>query len=392
MKRYLYNLDIYAGEGLVRGGSMLFKDGRIAGIWPGMHREVAAGTEAAGGEVLDCRGRFAVPGYIDCHVHGGDGHDINDCTAGSIRKTRDFYGRHGVTTIFPSYLALKLEDLETGLEAVREVRRENAPGLPVVERAHLEGPFLNPQYKGSQPEEQIVPIDDSNVLIFERGRDAIARTTIAPEYGRNAEYFPGIAALGIQISMGHSCATITQAREAARKGATSVTHIYNAMSQTHKEGPWRIGGLVEAGLTIDNLYAEAICDGCHLPDELLRIVWKCKGPRKMLMVSDACLCAGLPSGTVVKTAGMNFYVEDGVSMNEARTSFASSTSPLDKMVRHLVFSTKLPAEDVFEMASATPARMLGIFDHTGSIEVGKDADVNLLDPQFNVTRTFFKGE
>ena len=388
MKRYITNIDIYAETGLLHSGSLLFEDGRIAGIFDGMRREVAAEAD----EVIDARGCTAVPGYIDCHVHGGDGHDINDCTAGSIRATRDFYQGHGVTTIFPSWLALPLADIEQGLEALRTVQSENAPGTAFVAGAHLEGPFLNPQYHGSQPVDQIIPIDDDNVGIFERYRDLVARTTIAPEYGHNIDYIAGIAALGIQVSMGHSCATISLAREAARRGATSVTHLYNAMSQTHKEGPWRIGGLVEAGLTIDSLYAETICDGCHLPNELLRIAYRCKGPDRMLIVSDACLCAGLPTGTVVKTAGMNFYVEDGISMNEARTSFASSTSPIDKMVRHLVFATKLPAADVFKMASATPAKLLGIYDRKGSIAVGKDADVNLLDAQFNIKRTFCQGE
>ncbi len=388
MKTYIKHIDIYGADEVIRGGSLLIDGEKIAGVY----RETRPGREAEADKVIDGRGTSAIPGYIDVHVHGGDGHDFNDGTEESVRQTRDFYQKHGVTTIFPSYLALRISEIEACLDSLRKVRSENAPGKAEVACAHLEGPFLNPQYHGSQPVDQIVPIDDDNVGIFERYRDTIARTTIAPEYGNNMEYFPGIAALGIQISMGHSCATISQAREGWKKGATSVTHLYNAMSQTHKEGPYRIGGLVEAGLTIDGLYAETICDGYHLPNELLRIAFRCKGPDKMLVVSDACLCAGLPSGSVVKTAGLSFYVEDGISLNEARTSFASSTSPIDRMVRHLIFDTKLPAEAVVRMASATPARLMGIYDRKGSIEVGKDADINLVDAGFNIVRTFCKGE
>ncbi|MBR5019026.1 MAG: N-acetylglucosamine-6-phosphate deacetylase [Bacteroidales bacterium] len=388
MKTYIKQIDIYSEKGLIQGGSLLLEDDKIAGIYG----ETRPGISAKSDLVIDGRGTSAVPGYIDIHVHGGDGHDINDGTADSLRQTRDFYQQHGVTTIFPSYLALPLADIEKALDVLREVRTDNAPGQTEIMGAHLEGPFLNPQYHGSQPVDQIIPIDNTNVGIYERYRDVIARTTIAPEYGHNVDYFPGIAALGIQISMGHSCATIRQAKEGWKKGATSVTHLYNAMSQTHKEGPYRIGGLVEAGLTIDGLYAETICDGYHLPNELLRIAYRCKGVDRMVIVSDACLCAGLPSGSVVRTAGMNFYVEDGISLNEARTSFASSTSPIDKMVRHLIFDTKLPAADVVRMASATPARLMGIYDRKGSIAVGKDADINLVDARFNVVRTFCKGE
>ena len=388
MSTYFMDIDIQTGTGFIPHGSLLLEDGKIAGVFPDQRREIARQAE----EVVDGKGLLAIPGFIDIHVHGGGGHDINDCTAASIRRTRDFYQRHGVTTLFPSYLALPLDDIARGLEAVREVRAENAPGHAEVMGAHLEGPFLNPQYNGSQPVAQIVPIDDDNVRIYERFRDVVARTTIAPEFGRNMEYFPGIAALGVQISMGHSCATIREAERAMQLGASSVTHLYNAMSQTHKEGPYRIGGLVEAGLTLDGLYAEAICDGYHLPNELLRIAYRCKGPDRMAIVSDACLCAGLPSGSVVRTAGLSFYVEDGISMNEAHTSFASSTSPMDRMVRHLIFETGLPVADVVKMSSATPARLMGIYDRKGTIDEGKDADINLVDAGFNIVRTFCKGK
>ena len=388
MRTYIGPVNVYAESGLFRSGSLLLEGTQIAGVYAEPRPDLAAKADRR----IDGSGLTAIPGFIDIHVHGGDGHDFNDGRAESLRLACAFYQRHGVTTIFPSYLALPIPVIEQCLDVLREVRAENAPGRIEIERAHLEGPFLNPQYCGSQPVGQIVPIDDTNVGLYERYRDVVARTTIAPEYGHNSDYFPGIAALGIQISMGHSCATITQAREGMERGATSVTHLYNAMSQTHKEGPYRIGGLVEAGLTFDELYAETICDGYHLPNELLRIAYRCKGPDKMMVVSDACLCAGLPSGTVVQTAGMNFYVEDGISMNEARTSFASSTSPLDAMVRHLIFDTGLPVEDVLRMASATPARLMGIDNRKGSIAVGKDADINLVDDRFNIVKTFCKGD
>ena len=388
MKTYIQDIDIYAESGLIRGGSLLLEDGKIARV--SAERLPDSGPDVD--QRIDGRGLSAVPGYIDTHVHGGGGFDINDGTGDSILGTRDFYQQHGVTAFCPTYMTLPLATIENGLKALRGILPGNTPGKTEILGAHLEGPFLNPAYNGAQAKELIIPIDDDNVTVYERYRDVIARTTIAPEYGHNLDYFPGIAALGIQISMGHTQAVIRQAEEGMKRGATSVTHLYNAMSQTHKEGPYRIGGMVEAGLTFDGLYAEAICDGFHLPDELVQIAWRCKGTDKMLIISDACLCAGMPSGTVVRTGGVTFHVEDGISMNETRTSFASSTSPVDKMVRHLIFDTRLPAEDVVRMAAATPARMLGIYDRKGSIAVGKDADINLVDAGFNIVKTFCKGE
>ena len=386
MKTYIRNIDIYAEDGIIRKGSLLTDGEKIAGIF----KEGDAGVKAD--RYIDGTGRAAVPGYIDVHVHGGNGHDIGDGTAQSICGTRDYYQQHGVTMIYPSYMANKLSAMEQGLISLREAMKTNAPGKAEIAAAHVEGPFINPAYKGCLSDEFIITFDDDNILFFEKYRDVIARTTIAPENGNNMEYIQDLVRLGVQVSVGHSCATISQVEEAVKRGATSITHLYNAQSQTHKEGPYRIGGVTEAGLSIDELYTETICDGYHLPNELIRIAYRCKTADKMLVVSDASVCAGMPSGTVVHTCGVDFFVTDGIAMNKERTSFASSTSPLDRMVRHLIFDVKLPVEDVVKMASATPAKLMGCFDRKGSIAVGKDADINIVDDGFNVLQTICRGE
>lgn len=386
MKKYLKNLTIYAENEVIENGSILIENGKIVKIY----KVSDAGVEAD--EVVDGKGNIAIPGYIDSHVHGGRGFDVGNGTLEAIYGMRDYYQEHGVTMIYPTFMTNELSIIEEGLKNLRIAMKTNAPGKAEIAASHIEGPFLNPMYKGCQSEELIIPLDDKNIRLFEDYRDVIARATIAPEYKNNLEYFPGLAKLGVQLSVGHSYATISEVAKAVEKGATSITHLYNAQSQTRKEGPYRIGGVVEAGLTFDELYCETICDGYHLPNELLKIAYKCKGPQKMLIVSDASLCSGMESGTIVRTSGVNFYVEDGIAMNEARTSFASSTSPMDKMVRYLIFNTKLPAVDVVNMASATPARLLGTFDRKGSIAEGKDADINIVDTGFNVLRTFCMGE
>ena len=385
MRTYIKNIDIYSEEGFIEKGSILIEGEKIAKIYTEADAKVPAD------KVIDGKGNIAIPGYIDSHVHGGAGHDIGDGTLEAIYGTRDYYQEHGVTLIYPTFMTNKLEIIEEGLKNLRIARTTNAPGKAEIAGSHIEGPFLNPMYKGCQSEELIIPLDDNNIKMFEEYRDVIARITVAPEYKDNTKYFPRLKELGIQISVGHSCATISQVAEAVKMGATSVTHLYNAQSQTHKEGPYRIGGVTEAGLTFDDVYAETICDGYHLPNELVRIAYRCKGADKMLIVSDASLCSGMKSGSIVHTSGVDFYVEDGIAMNVARTSFASSTSPIDKMVRHLIFDVELPIEDVVKMSSATAAKMMGIYDHKGSIREGKDADIVLVDKGFNVLQTICKG-
>ena len=386
MRTYIRNIDIYSESGLVRNGSLLIEGEKIAQIYS----RADAGISAD--KVIDGKGSIAIPGYIDVHVHGGAGHDIGNGSLEAIYGTRDFYQEHGVTMIFPTFMTNRLEIIEEGLRNLRTARSTNAPGKAEIAGCHIEGPFLNPMYKGCQSAELIIPLDDDNFRMFEEYRDVIARITVAPEYADNTKYFPRLRELGIQISVGHSCATISQVAEAVKMGATSVTHLYNAQSQTHKEGPYRIGGVTEAGLTFDELYTEAICDGYHLPNELVQIAYRCKGPDKMLVISDASLCAGMKSGSVVRTSGVDFLVEDGIAMNADRTSFASSTSPIDKMVRHLIFNVKLPIADVVKMSSATPAKLMGIFERKGSIREGKDADILLVDSSFNILHTFCRGE
>jgi N-acetylglucosamine-6-phosphate deacetylase len=206
------------------------------------------------------------------------------------------------------------------------------------------------------------------------------------------EYFPALNQLGIQVSIGHSCAEYKDVEYAVKQGATSVTHLYNAMSQTKKAGPFRIGGVLEAGLTLDELYAEIIADGYHLPNELIQIAYRCKGADKLTVCSDANSAAGGVHGDVIQTAcGVTFVIEQGVVMNSDRTSLASSITPIDSMVRHLIFNVKLPAFDAVKMASASTANMMRIFDRKGSITVGKNADINLVDSQFNVKMTWCKG-
>lgn len=385
MKMYINNIDIYTEKEIIRNGSITIECGIITEIhtFPVSQKHTI--------EVIDGKNLLAIPGYIDTHCHGGGGFDCNDGTPESVIGMRNFYGLHGVTSLYPTLSANKIPKITDGLEAIRKVMQQNKPGQTEICGTHLEGPFLNKAYKGCQAEDCIIPLSDEHLPLYVAYKDVIKRTTIAPEVGKNIDYFPALKELGIRLSIGHSCAEYKDLFQAIEKGATSVTHLYNAMSQTKKVGPFRIGGVLEAGLTMDALYAEIIADGYHVPDELIHIAYRCKGPDKLSICSDANLAAGGSDGDLYHTCGVTFIIENGIAMNSERTSFASSVTPIDQMVRRLISETSLPAFDVVKMASTTTARMMGINDRKGSIAVGKDADINLVDKQFNVIKTFFRG-
>ncbi|MDR2232577.1 MAG: N-acetylglucosamine-6-phosphate deacetylase [Tannerella sp.] len=379
------NIDIYTEKEIIPRGTIIIENEKIAEI-------INSSASYNDMTVIDGNGLAAIPGYIDTHCHGGDGFDCNDATVRSVIGMRDFYGRHGITTLFPTLSANSIPDTISGLTAIRSAKQQNMPGRTEIGGCHLEGPFLNKVYKGCQAEQNIISLNDSNLQVYENNRDVVRRTTIAPEVDHNVDFFPAISRMGIQISIGHSCAEYKEVEYAVSQGATSVTHLFNAMSQTKKVGPFRIGGVLEAALTIDNMYAEIIADGFHLPNELIIIAYRCKGPDKITMCSDANHAAGGVQGAVFHTAGTSFLIEQGVAMTADRTSLASSITPIDGMVRHLISNVKLPAFDVVKMASTSTARMMNIYDRKGSIAVGKDADINLVDSNFNIVRTFFRGQ
>jgi N-acetylglucosamine-6-phosphate deacetylase len=384
MRTCITNISIYTENEIIPNGSILIQDEKII--------EISSSSVSPGHTtVIDGQNLSAVPGYIDAHCHGGGGFDCNDGTLQSIEGMRTFYGKHGITSLYPTLATNGIPAIIESLKAIRTAMQQNKAGQTEICGCHLEGPFLNKVYKGCQAEEHIIPLSDEHLSLFESYKDVIRRMTIAPEVNHQVDYFPALREMGFQLSVGHSCAEYKDVAEAAEKGATSVTHLYNAMSQMKKAGPFRVGGVTEAGLTIDTLYAEIIADGYHLPDELIQIAYRCKGVDRLSICSDATAVAGGTHGDVVHTCGTTFVIEHGVAMNSDRTALASSITPIDRMVQHLIFNVKLPAFDVIKMASGTTANMMGVFDRKGSITVGKEADINLIDRQFNVIKTFCKG-
>ena len=384
MKTYIKNICVALENELVENGAILFGDEKIIDI------HLTPKNSQQADVVIDGKGLMAVPGYIDSHCHGGGGFDCNDSTPEAIEGVTEFYRSHGITAYYPSLAADSMSRLINGFNAIRAAMRTNSVGKIEVLGAHLEGPFLNKQHKGSQAEENIIPITEEHVATLQKYKDVIKRITIAPEVDRNVDLFPKLVEMGMVVTGGHSNATYDEAKEATVKGMRGVTHLHNAMSQVKKVGPFRVPGMTEAGLNIDDLYAELIADGNHIPDALIQIAYRCKGPDKAFICSDANRATGAADG-VIHTCGQIFLIENGVALNSQRTSLASSITPIDEMVRKLILNVKIPLLDAFKMASTNVAKMMRIDNRKGSIAVGKDADINLLSADYNVVQTFCRG-
>ncbi|MHC4873949.1 MAG: N-acetylglucosamine-6-phosphate deacetylase [Planctomycetota bacterium] len=387
MKKAIINISINFADHLIVNGVILI-DGKII--------EAAVPVSEVGSledyELIDGINMLAASGYIDSHIHGGNDFDCNDGTEEAVIGMSDFYVKHGIAAYFPSTSSDPLEKIEKGFETIRSVMKNNSAFGVEILGTHMEGPFINKEFKGCQAEDQILEMTDENFAVVKRNKDIIKRITIAPEIPANFERIEQLADMGIVISGGHSSATGEQVVEAHKKGMNMITHLYCAMSSITKDGPYKIPGMLEKTLSTDSLYTEIIADCRHLSNELMKIAYKCKGPDKLMVCSDANRGAGSRDGGAIFTCGQEAVIENGVAMVPDRSSFASSITPIDQMVRNLVNALDIPRHDALNMASATPAKMMGIFDRKGSIAKGKDADIILLDDDLNVKMTICRGE
>lgn len=387
MKILIKNADIYLESSVIHSGYLIVNGNKIESVF-----KVKPDISEREYRIIDAGGLIAAPGYMDSHCHGGNGFDCNDGAEEDVTGMSQFYLSRGLTSYYPTTSADPLDKIENAFKCIRKVKEEDSAGGIEILGVHMEGPFINPKYKGCQAEKYILEMTDENFKIIERNRDIIKRITIAPEVGSNMSKISRLSAMGIVVSGGHSDATYDQIREAHLRGMNMTTHLFCAMSGVRKEGPYRIPGMLEASLNIDTLYTEIIADRKHLPDELMQIACKCKGKKMIMVCSDANRGAGKSEGGTIYTCGQEAIIEDGVAMIPDRTAFASSITPVDQMVRNLINYTGIPKIDAINMASANVARMMGVFERKGSIAPGKDADIVFLDPEFYVKAVMCRGK
>ncbi len=317
---------------------------------------------------------------------------MNDETREAIDGIASFHRSRGVTSFLPSVAIDEPAVVERSLDRVRRAMGSGGPGAPEILGAHLEGPYINPRYRGCQNASLIRELDEDALSELEAWAGTIARVTMAPELPGAMAAVERLRAAGVVISIGHSEADTETCRAAADRGATMATHLYNAMSGTRKEGAARIPGVIEAMLTDDRIYAELIAEPRHIPTELLAIAYRCKGARRFLVCSDAGRGAGLAEGSPVLVCGQAAVVEGGAAVLEGGAGLAGSATALDAMVRRMAVDLRLPAHAALAAASAVPAEAIGASHRKGYLRPGYDADIILLDTALTVRRVWCGGE
>lgn len=382
---FFRNIDMVLDEGIVTG-SLFVREGKIESVFIDSEPDIPNDVLCVSQE-----NSILAPGFIDLHCHGAAGGDVNDGDEEAYFKMEEFHRTHGTTSFMPSLSVDPLEKLARAFEMLRSLKKSTPYGKAEILGVHFESPYINPLFKGCQAIERILPFDQHAKDFIERNQDIISRITIAPELSSVIEWIPHLCKMGIIVSGGHSASDTATFRKAADQGMTMVTHLYNAMSSAHKEGPFRKCGVLEAALTDDRLYTELIADGFHVPLELIQIAWRCKGSERFMLCSDASRAAGFDGGSSLFICGQEAIVENGVAMLKDRSSLASSATALDSMVRTLVFKAGIPVEAAIKAASTVPAKAAGIYNRKGRIAAGYDADLVLLSKTLEVQQVWCRG-
>lgn len=326
---------------------------------------------------------FIVPGFVDIHTHGAVGYDVMDGDPEGIIKMAEFLASHGVTSFLPTTTTLDIESTLKAISAIERAIELNKNGARII-GIHLEGPFINPKHKGAQNERYIIE-PTKEVLETLTQSKLIKLVTIAPEISGAIPAIKFMRDKGIYVSLGHSDATYEDTIKAIMAGATLVTHMFNGMRPFHHREP----GIMGAGIVEDSLNCQIIADGIHTHFSAIKLVYKAKGYRNMVLISDSMSATGLSDGEY-ELGGLRVTVRSGAPrLQDGR--LAGSTLTLDTAVKNMVNKVLVPLPFAVEMASRVPAKSIGEAS-IGSFSYGNKADIVVLDKNFNVVRTYIDGE
>ncbi|HVO40645.1 MAG TPA: N-acetylglucosamine-6-phosphate deacetylase [Spirochaetia bacterium] len=381
----------------VVAGSVEVEGNRIAAVREGEGRPAPRGEQ-----VIDARGLFLGPGFVDIHTHGGGGADFMDGTADAVRTGCLTHLSHGTTSVVPTTLTSTFEEMISVLRLIEQVRDElrppggagAAPALPEILGVHVEGPYFSPEQKGAQDPRFLRNPDPAEYTRILDEHPSIIRWTAAPELPGALEMGRELARRGVVASIGHSDAVYEQVVEAVRAGFRLVTHLYNGMSRVVRRHAIMYPGVVESALLMDELDVEVIADGMHLPPSLLSLVYKVKGPDRICLVTDSMRAAGQDVRKSILGSGANgrpVLVENGVAWLPDRSYFAGSVATADRLVRTMKEAAGVPLPEAVRMMTLTPARVMGVQARKGSLAPGKDADIILFDDDIRVRLVMARG-
>lgn len=385
----LSGADLVLPDRVVSGGTLVIDGARIAAIQSSLP---AAEAHDSGDLHFGFSDHYIVPGFIDVHVHGVEGHDSLD-GGDAIREIAARLPRFGVTAFCPTTVACDPVALRGVLAAVAEARSSRTSGARVLP-AHLESNFINAAFKGAQPPD-CLRLPTAMRSAFQWGADdilaeiAAARAdvgivTIAPELDGALPLIADLASHGHHVSLGHSGASYEEGMRGIAEGARQATHLFNRMTPVGHREPGLAGAILES----DDVVAELICDGVHVHSAIMRIAIAAKGPERIMAITDATAGAGLARGARAVLGGRPIIVGDAAYLDDG--TIAGSVLTMDRAFATLTGACGLSLSDAATVCATTPARTLGL-QGFGVLSPGAVADLVVLDRQFRVVQTWISG-
>ncbi len=377
---------------LVRDGTLVVVEERIRSVGPSDPGPTAAA------EVIDLQGQYLAPGFVDLHVHGGDGADFMDGTPEAFHTVCRCHARHGTTSLTPTSTVARYDQYVQFVNICQYLLEGKSEGARIV-GCHLYGPYFARPARGCHPDHDfLIPDADNTESLLRSAPSMPLVVTIAPEIA-NAEWLVRTyAPRGVRFNVGHSHATFAQVEAAVQWGVRHVDHLFCAMSdrarlRQSQTYPMR-GGVMEATLYFEELTTEVIADGKHLAPELLRLAHKVKGSDRLALVTDAMRAVDQPDGQYwfgAQGSGQRVRKQDGVGLTADGSALASGVMGLDHAVRTMHHTAGIPLPEAIRMATLTPARILGQASEIGSLEAGKRADLVVLNQTLNVQSVYIGG-
>lgn len=376
--RLLTGARVVTPTGTLEDGWVAVAGDRIAAVGTGTPPSSGASSRHLGGAWLG-------PGFIDVHFHGSAGIDVMDTDAEGLRELSRFALRHGVTSYLVGTYTMNRQRTRDALNMVAGVLGK-VPGGASILGVYMEGPFLNAVRKGMQDERHLRPIDRAEAQEY-LDSGVVRAIVLAPELDDAGWLIAESCRRGITAVAGHTDATYEQINAAVEAGVSAVTHAFNGMRGLHHREP----GAAGAALLLDELACEVISDGMHVSPEILGLFWRMKGPQNIALVTDAGSFGGMQDGVYTAFVDREVIIEDGIG-RLADGTICSSAKTYDHNFALFSRATGAAFDEIWPTASAVPARIAGVLDRKGTIEVGKDADLVVLDDAGKVVGAVALGE
>jgi N-acetylglucosamine-6-phosphate deacetylase len=342
----------------------------------------------AGAQEISATGKTAIPGFVDVHIHGAGGRDVMEGSSDALASVTKTVARHGTTSMVATTVTASPDDTIRSVEGIAHYisqQRETDDTRAEVLGIHFEGPFLSPARRGVHPPEWLkLPSSEMLEKLLQAAAGNAQILTIAPELLGAMPCIDAARNAGMVVAMGHTDATYEQARAAIAHGVHHAVHVYNAMRPfSHRDS-----GVIGAVLTSPEVSAELIADGVHVEETAMKVLLQAKGPAHMILISDGISATGMPDGKYI-LGKLEVTVSGGICRN-SEGKLAGSTLTLDRALRNIV-ALGVPLADAVRMLTLNPASLLGIEFKKGTLRVGADADVLLLDEGLQLTNVWVRG-